>query len=90
LISRIDEVVGGETPEIQVGHFLRRKRPHEEITRQDIELIRDFYAPDYEGFGYLYSSPDAYRNDGTALLRDLSARMLAKLLVARQRRQWLK
>lgn len=90
LISRIDEVVGSEAPEIQIGHFLKRKGTHAEITRQDIELIRDFYAPDYERFGYLYPSPDAYRNDGKALLRDLSARILAKFLVARQRRQWLK
>ena len=66
MITWLDEVTESSTPEIKVGHLL--KRAHEPIfmSREDVELITRFYKTDYERFGYALPDLTAYTTDPKA------------------------
>lgn len=92
LIARLDEVTGTKCPEIEVGHFLNRKTSMAEIrpSRQDIQLLQEFYAVDFDRFGYDRRDLSEYKTDPLAKLRRGIAWLLAVGIVWRQRLRWLK
>jgi len=92
MVDRIDEATGTTAPDITVGHLKNRGKASEPIklTRQDVALIADFYAVDYERFGYSPPDPNDYDSDGMAFARRLAASPIAQLALTKQRRDWLR
>lgn len=86
LTRRLDQLCGESRPDLTVPHVLKSPRKKAiRCTRQDIALIRRFYAEDYERLGYTPPDPAGYPDDRLAGLRDLVAAPLARMLVAWQR-----
>ena len=77
-------------PGVEVGHLLKRRRETVEASRQDAELIAEFYKPDYERFGYAPPDASGLRSDPFAGLRWLIARPIARAIVAKQRYDWIR
>lgn len=90
MIARIDAATGTQTPELTVPHINTRKKEPIQLSRDDIRLIRDYYAPDYDRFDYPKPDPQDYPVGGSAPWQDLVAGPLAWALVAKQRRDWVK
>ena len=90
MIAWLDEVTDSSTPDIQVGHLLKRAREPIVMSRQDVELIRRFYKVDYERFGYDLPDPSAHADDRMAGLRWPLARLVAHGVVYKQHRHWLR
>lgn len=92
IIARIDEVTGISRPDLSMGHFKDRRgrRAEPEIFREDVDLVRRFYTQDYNRFGY--SEPDVSNlpQDRRAVLRDLLGAILARIVIWKQRRDWLR
>lgn len=90
LHQHIDEMAGEETDNV-----FKRINPSSgtrsdvEPSRQDVALIADFYAEDYDKLGYPQPQLERYRNDPLAPLRSVIAGALAPILVAKQKRRWL-
>jgi hypothetical protein len=86
LIAWVDTLCGQSRPDLAVPHALKsdRRRPIR-CHRQDIALILDHYAADYDRLGYARPDPADYPKDAIAPLRALVAAPLARLLVAWQR-----
>lgn len=89
MIAWLDRITGTTAPEIEMGHLLKRKHEPIEMTREDAQIIVDFYAADYDRFGY--ERPD---------LSDLPSRTFptwkkpivsaaARAVVRGQHRHWL-
>lgn len=92
MIARLDAVTGTRAPEVEMGHQKNRQTQAAPIvvSREDVALVLDYFAADYERFGFDRPDPAAYQSDGRARLRGLVADPLARLLVAKQRRDWLR
>lgn len=90
-VARLDEVAGQTAP-MTIDHVNRSKASTDEVTihRQDADLVARFYAEDYRRFGYDLPSLDAFPVDPRAGVRDLYGRLVAPVLVAAQRRKWLR
>lgn len=90
-IARLDEVSGG-TVDYGIEHVNKSKveKKKAEVRQQDVELIRSFYAPDYERFGYDMPEPGSYPADPQAALRSMMGAVLAPRLIAKQRADWLR
>lgn len=90
MIKRLDEVTGTTSDET-VGHLLNKKsvRPDVEPTRQDIEILQDYYAVDFERFGYRRRKLEDYRSDSLSPFRTVVASALAPAVVWKQRRHWI-
>lgn len=52
MIAWLDTVTGAAAPEIKMGHLLKKAHEPIAMSREDAQLIVDFYAADYERFGY--------------------------------------
>lgn len=89
VIAWLDKLTG-TTSEIEVGHHLKSVRKPVKLYRSDVQLIQKYYAGDYDAFGYGPEDLSAYPEDRLAVLRGLLGRILAPLVVYRQRKKWLK
>ena len=89
MIERLDEITGMSSPEITVGHLLKRKHEKIQISKQDVQLIQSYYDIDYQRFGYQKRDLKDFPNDPFAGARMALAYLLAPLIVYRQRRHWL-
>ena len=89
LIARLDEKTRSNTPELTVPHLNTRKKEPITLSRSDVVAITDFYAADYDRFGYDRADPAAYP-DTPPSWRDWLAGPLAAALVRKQRRHWVK
>lgn len=92
IIARLDEVTGTTAPEVAMGHQKNRQKDAApvRIFREDAALVADYYAADYARFGYAPPDLEALESDPAAWRRDLVAPPLARMLAAKQRRNWLK
>jgi len=89
MIKRLDEITGEASPNTTVGHLLKRKHAKIKISRQDLNMIQNYYDADYQRFGYAKRDPENYPSDPLAGARTTIAYFLAPLIVYRQRRHWL-
>ncbi|MBY8978161.1 sulfotransferase family 2 domain-containing protein [Rhodobacteraceae bacterium NNCM2] len=90
MIARLDEVTGTTTPDIKVGHLLKRARTEIPLSAQDVALIEDFYAEDYARFGYAAPDRSGLSSDGLAGPRSLFGAAMSHAVVFKQRRDWLR
>lgn len=90
LVARLDEVTGTSAPELSVGHLNPRPKEEIRLSREDAALVGAFYAADYARFGYPPPEAGALPAAGPGAARDIFARGLARLLVAKQRRDWVR
>lgn len=88
LIERLDDVTGSTAPDQGMRHLLKRERKDIALHRQDIELLRAFYAEDFERFGYDLPDPSGCPDDRRAPAKAAFAAGLARALVTRQRHDW--
>lgn len=89
VIAWLDEVTGTSS-DLEVGHHLKSVSKPVKVYRSDIELIQKYYAQDYEAYGYPLEDLSEYPEDKFAGLRTLIGRILAPIVVARQRKKWLR
>lgn len=91
IIPRLDEVTGSTAPDVAMGHLLKRdKQKPFNISRQDAALIADFYAADFRRFGYEPPSGEGLPDDPFAHLRSAAAHVIARALVTKNRRDWVR
>lgn len=92
MIARLDAVTGTTAPGIAVGHLKNRQKDAAPIPvlAEDAALVAEYYAADYARFGYDLPDPGHYPSDPGAARRGGLAAPLARLLVAKQRRDWLR
>jgi len=89
LIARLDEVVGGAEPDMAVQHINKRTSGSVRHYREDVALIRRFYADDYAGLGYPIPDLDTLPRDIFAPARAALARIVAPAIVILQHYRWL-
>lgn len=91
LVNRLDIITESTAPEVDFGHLLKRT-PKKEIvpSRQDVDLIYQFYDVDYERFSYSKQDTSQLPNDTFSFFRNLCAMALAWPVVLKQRYNWLK
>lgn len=91
MIARLDAVTATTAPEFGMGHLLRRGGPREEIavTSDDAARVAEYYAVDYDRFGYARPDPAEHAPGGPGRLRPWEA-VLAEMLVRKQRRDWVR
>lgn len=91
MISWLDEKTGTQRDDLTVGHFLK-KTPKQEIkpSKQDIELIIDYYAEDYERLGYDKPNPENFKSGNFELFRCVFAKVLMHPFLIKHKLQWLK
>jgi hypothetical protein len=90
MVSWLDEVSGTSAPSLSVGHFGKRQHTPLRLYREDAELIAEYFSPDYLRFGYEPPDPAQYPRDPYAVPRNAGAHTLARALVAKQRRAWVR
>jgi hypothetical protein len=89
MIARLDAVTGHATPQLTVPHINTRKKEPITMSRADVAALVDFYAADYDRFGYPRPDPADYPDTAPGW-RDRLAGPLAAALVRKQRRDWVK
>jgi hypothetical protein len=90
MIAWLDEVTGTSTPDIEVGHLLKREREPIAFSREDIQLISNFYSADYDRFGYEKPDLDAYDSKPYPVWKGPMVTSLAHGIVKKQHRHWLR
>lgn len=90
MIAWLDEVTGTTSPDVEVGHLLKREREPIEFSREDVQLITDFYAADYDRFGYDKPDLDAYDSKPFPAWKQPMVTALAHGIVKKQHRHWLR
>lgn len=92
MVARIDDATGTCAPDIKIGRLKDRAGTSDpiQLSRQDVELIADYYAEDYERFGYALPDANAYEDDILSGVRTLAAGAIARMAVAKQHRDWLR
>ncbi|WP_254903789.1 sulfotransferase family 2 domain-containing protein [Roseovarius halotolerans] len=90
VLQRIDELFGTTDSEAEIRHLLKQPKPRPRLFRQDLDLVHEFYAEDYRRFGYDRPALDGTSHDRYAALRAILAAPMARVLLARQRRRWLR
>jgi hypothetical protein len=86
----LDEVTGSPAPDTTPGHILKAPDRAVSLTRQDLAAIEDMYAGDYARFDYARPSGEGCPSDSLAPLRRIFAAGLARLIIWKQRRAWLR
>jgi len=82
LIARLDAVTGTIAPALEVGHALKSDAGASVALRgPDLALIAEFYAVDYDRFGYRRPVPATGPADPLALLRGLAAAVMAPAML---------
>jgi len=89
MTTQLDKITGSSAPNIKVGHWKPREHKEIPLKRQDAELISEFYAADYARFGYILPNISQLPSDSQARLRSFLTRILAWVLVRKQRRTWV-
>jgi len=91
MVHHIDQIVGQPETPIHLGHLKNTNQAKADIVlhRQDVALIRQFYAADYRRFDYPLPEPSDYPPDPTSWRRATTASILAPLLVIKQRVRWV-
>jgi len=87
----LDAVTGEPTPEIEIAHLLKRESRKLTLSRQDVAIVRNLYAADYQRFDY--SLPEIgsdLHDDKLAWIRSIFAWLAAPLLVMKHHRDWLR
>jgi hypothetical protein len=90
MIGRLDQVMGGERTDVALQHMNKRPSQPIELRKQDITLIEEAYASDYERFGFERRDKSSLPDDTKSALRGAFAAGCAPLLVAKQRRDWVR
>lgn len=90
LIARLDEVVGHSSPDLSVGHINKRERGGISVSVEDVDLIEKVYDVDYQRFGYDTADRGNLPHDRYAGLRQILALGLARAVVAKQHRDWVR
>lgn len=90
MVAWLDEVTNSSRPDVTVGHLLKREPENIVMKRQDVELISEFYSQDYERFGYDLPDTTSYDRDPYATLRWIVAWPVARAVVIKQHRHWLR
>jgi len=90
VIRRLDAVLGNRRTDLAMPHVNQGLPGTIEMYRQDIELAETFYAADYTRFGYPLSDESGLDSDPYSGVRATLASMLAPMLVARERRRWVR
>ena len=89
VIRKLDDVLGTTGPKEGVPFFNASRSVTIAASQQDAELAGQFYAEDYERFGYTRPSPSQFKSDPLALSRKAQAKLIAPALIAWQRRRWV-
>lgn len=89
LTARLDAMTGETRPDLTVGHFLKKPRAQIAVFRQDVALIRAFYAVDYARFSYPDPDLSAYPQDAFGGLRGLVGWCIARTVVLRHWLKWI-
>ncbi|MEM6388200.1 MAG: sulfotransferase family 2 domain-containing protein [Pseudomonadota bacterium] len=90
MIEWLDEVTGTTDPDIEVGHLLKRKREPIEFSREDVQLITEFYRDDYDRFGYERPNLDDFESKPFPSWKLPMVTALAHGVVKKQHRHWLR
>lgn len=90
MIAAIDNATGTTAPEVEVGHLLKGQHRAMPVSRQDAELIANFYETDYKRFGYKPLDISLLPGDPLAGIRSLIAWPIARALVTKQHRDWIR
>jgi len=90
MIEWLDEVTGTTDPDIEVGHLLKREREPIEFSREDVQLITEFYRDDYDRFGYARPDLSAYKSKPYPAYKLPMVNALAYGVVKKQHRHWLR
>jgi hypothetical protein len=88
LVEHIDDVVCGPAPEVAVPHLNRSEKIDVHLTQEDVLTIRDFYAVDYERFGYRHLDLAVLPHDRFAAARASLAKAIAPVVVSRHKHGW--
>lgn len=89
-IPALDGVIGQSASEHAIGHFLKSTSKTIALSRNDVELIVDYYSEDYDEFGYDRPEDLDLPIDRIVWLRNLAARPIGHAIVLRQRKAWLR
>lgn len=89
IIRRLDEVTGEPRPDLTPEHKNKRPQAPIRLHRQDVALIEQVFAGDYTRFGFARIAAEDLPDDRLAGLRALFARLIAPLIVWRQRLRWV-
>ncbi|GGY40590.1 sulfotransferase family 2 domain-containing protein [Parvularcula lutaonensis] len=91
LVARLDAVAGDTVAYgIERANSSAKELGDVTVHREDAEAILRFYAEDYDRFGFSRPDLSAMPSDARASWRNLSAQAMAPLLVAKEKRRWLK
>jgi hypothetical protein len=90
IVGWLDERLGETAPETEMTHAQKSASIPVAPTREDVALVARVFAADYARFGYAPPDPAAYPADRLARLRDLAARPLARVVLWRHWRRWLR
>lgn len=88
MISKLDDVSGSASKVDPVGHFNPSKKVALDISKQDVELVAEFYHGDYQTFGYERPAAENLKSSSLWPLYRALGWFLATFLVYRQRRRW--
>ncbi len=90
IISRLDTVTGDVAPHIEFQHLLKRQRKPMKLFKQDVEAIEAHYATDYARFGFEPRDRSDLPDDPFSGAREVLGRGMARLIVSKQRSDWLR
>lgn len=89
MVEWIDKVTGSRADHLEVGHFLKRERKSIDMSREDLELIHDYYAKDFARLGYERHDVASSPSDKLAVFRNLAAAPIGRVVVAQHHRRWM-
>lgn len=90
IIPHIDDIMTQSAPSLKIRHMLKGKTEPVHIHREDLRVIFDFYAADFERFGYPEPDYNSFPQDYLAWLKDFVAPIIGYLVVFRHRQNWVK
>jgi hypothetical protein len=89
LVEWIDRTFGKPFDGTSIQHLQKSTPIPLKLYRQDITLLRDFYAEDFRRFGYASPDPNDFPGNPAAWLQDAVGGALGRMLVYKQRRDLL-
>jgi len=91
MIEWLDEKTGTTRDDLTVGHFLKKSAKKDfALSKQDIELIIDFYKDDYERLGYEKPDPNEFESGKFETLRCILAKMVMYPFLIKHKLHWIK
>lgn len=90
LINRLDEVTDTLAEGVEMGHLLKRSSARQvEVSREDAEIVADYYSVDYNRFGYELPDIESYKSDSFSGIRKVIVIPLIQLLLLKQHIAWV-